>query len=99
MVGSGRYSASAAWSVWSSAAERVILNYQPAIEANWLALSASSFTRAVPEFMIPISFAALLDKSMILPLINGPRSLMRTMTSFPFRRLVTLTKVPKGSDG
>src|SRR5580658_796875 len=34
---------------------------------------------------------------MMRPLVNGPRSLMRTMTVRPLRRLVTRTMVPNGS--
>jgi len=30
--------------------------------------------------------------------MNGPRSLIRTMTTLPLRRLVTLSLVPKGSE-
>src|SRR5690606_29640732 len=32
------------------------------------------------------------------PLMNGPRSLMRTITDLPLRWLVTLIFVPKGSE-
>ena len=71
----------------------------PVITAGRRDFISSSFTWTVPDFIMPIAFAALTDKSIILPLTNGPRSLIRTMTSFPFRRLVTLTQVPKGSDG
>jgi hypothetical protein len=62
-------------------------------------LSVSSFTRTVPDCMIPIAFAASTERSMILPLTNGPRSLMRTTTSLSLFRLVTLTHVPNGRVG
>ncbi len=72
---------------------------QPVIPFDGFDWIASSFTCSVPDFIIPSFFAALIDKSMILPLTKGPRSLMRTMTSFPFRRLVTFTQVPNGREG
>jgi hypothetical protein len=44
-----------------------------------------------------MAMAAAFDRSMILPATKGPRSLMRTTTLLPSARLVTVTKVPKGS--
>src|SRR6202030_122974 len=43
------------------------------------------------------SAAAAGVTSMMRPLVNGPRSLMRTMTVRPLRWLVTRTMVPNGS--
>ena len=40
---------------------------------------------------------AFLERSMVLPETNGPRSVMVTMMLSSFFRLVTLTFVPKGS--
>lgn len=45
---------------------------------------------------MPIWPAAAFDRSMIRPLTNGPRSLIRTTTDLPVRELVTFTLVPKG---
>ncbi len=42
-------------------------------------------------------FAAARDKSMMRPLLYGPRSLMRTVTLLLFSVLVTLTLLPKAS--
>src|SRR5690606_1965103 len=46
--------------------------------------------------MKPSFAAAALERSMTRPLMKGPRSLMRTTTVLPLRRLVTFTFVPKG---
>ena len=54
-------------------------------------------TRAVPERSMSMSRAAACERSMMRPCANGPRSLMRTSTRFPFERLVTSTQVWKGS--
>jgi len=53
-------------------------------------------TGAWPDRTMPILPAAALDRSMIRPLTNGPRSLIRTMTDFPVREFVTFTLAPKG---
>src|SRR5262249_36521777 len=47
----------------------------------------------------PSWFAAAGVRSMMRPRVNGPRSLMRTTTLRPLRRLVTRTLLPNGSDG
>src|SRR6187431_2659439 len=49
-----------------------------------------------PEPMKPSWPAAPFDRSSTRPLMNGPRSLMRTMTLRPLFLLVTLSLVPKG---
>src|SRR5690606_4197712 len=49
-----------------------------------------------PERTKPSSWAAAFDRSITLPLMNGPRSLIRTVTDLPLRWLVTTTLVPKG---
>ena len=54
-------------------------------------------TFATPTPTILISLAAALVKSIILPLIKGPLSLIRTTTDLLLARLVTSTLVPKGS--
>jgi hypothetical protein len=56
-------------------------------------------TRAVPGPTMSIARAAAYDKSIARPPTNGPRSLMRTSTARPLVRLVTITRVPCGSDG
>src|SRR5690606_40722983 len=40
--------------------------------------------------------AAARERSSTRPLMNGPRSLMRTVTELPLRTLVTLSTDPKG---
>ena len=42
-----------------------------------------TLTRAVPEPSMPRTEAAALETSMIRPLMNGPRSLIRTTTALP----------------
>lgn len=46
-------------------------------------------TRAMPP--IPIALAAARVRSMQRPLINGPRSLIRTLTDRPLAVFVTVT--------
>jgi hypothetical protein len=53
-------------------------------------------TGAKPDFNTPMSLAAPVERSITRPLAWGPRSLIRTTTERPFRRLVTRTFVPKG---
>ena len=51
-------------------------------------------TGVCPRLRYPSFAAAALERSIILPRMNGPRSLILTMTLLPFRRLVTRTFVP-----
>jgi len=51
-------------------------------------------TSPLPRLAICLKAAS--DRSRILPATNGPRSLIRTTTVFPFSLLVTLTRVPNG---
>src|SRR5580765_8285036 len=53
-------------------------------------------TEVWPEPMKPSWPAAPFDKSSMRPLMNGPRSLIRTMTLRPLFWLVTFSLVPKG---
>ncbi len=55
-------------------------------------------TLVTPACLKPNWFAAALDTSIILPPTKGPRSLMRTLTLLPLRRLVTRTTEPKGRE-
>ncbi len=55
-------------------------------------------TFAVPASIIPMLSAAALDRSMMRPPMNGPRSLIRTTTERPLVRFSTSTLVPNGSD-
>jgi hypothetical protein len=48
-------------------------------------------TCAVPP--MPMARAAALERSIVRPLTNGPRSLIRTKTDLPFNLFVTLTRV------
>lgn len=57
--------------------------------------TTSSVTGATPEK--PNRRAAVGVTSMTRPRTNGPRSLIRTTTERPLRRLVTRTIVPNGS--
>src|SRR4051812_100370 len=50
-------------------------------------------TRAIPP--MPIALAAARDRSMHRPLINGPRSEIRTRTDRPLALFVTVTWLPK----
>ena len=43
-----------------------------------------------------VALAAARERSMIRPLVNGPRSFIRTSTDFPLSRLVTFTMLPHG---
>jgi len=61
--------------------------------------STSMRTRTVPGPTMPIVRAAAYERSMARPSTNGPRSLTRTCTARPFSRLVTMTRVPSGSEG
>ena len=45
---------------------------------------------------MPMRCAAALDKSNTRPLMNGPRSFMRTTTDLPLFGLVTFNLVPNG---
>lgn len=56
-----------------------------------------SATFVHPEFTKPSWPATFLVTSMIRPLVNGPRSLIRTMAERPLRKFVTLTLVPNGN--
>jgi len=58
----------------------------------------SAFTGTTPALVMSIIFAASRLRSRIRPLTNGPRLLMRTITDFPFFKLVTRTIVLNGSD-
>src|SRR5262245_54766667 len=53
-------------------------------------------TAAWPAPTKPSSRAAAFDTSIMRPLTNGPRSLMRTTTALPLPVLVTFTLVPNG---
>jgi len=57
--------------------------------------TTATWTRASPEN--PIAFAPTGVRSMMRPLMYGPRSLMRTITDWPLPMFVTFTFVPKGS--
>ena len=59
--------------------------------------STSILTFATPASIIPIDLAAALDKSIIRPLTNGPRSFILTLTDLLFAMVVTVTMVPNGS--
>src|ERR1700677_4497747 len=59
-------------------------------------VTTSSATGTKPEK--PSRCAAAGETSIIRLLVNGPRSLMRTMTVCRFFKLVTRTSVPKGSE-
>src|ERR1019366_6236183 len=54
----------------------------------------STETRTTPERIMPSARAALVDTSMTLPRMNGPRSLMRQCMEWP--ACETLTMLPKG---
>ena len=56
----------------------------------------SAHTDVWPELMKPSRLAAPFDRSITRPLMNGPRSLIRTTTLRPLLRLVTFNLVPKG---
>lgn len=58
------------------------------------ALSQSIQTHCVP--CMPIARAAPLDRSSVIPRVNGPRSLMVTVTDAPFCGFVTVTCEPNG---
>ena len=58
--------------------------------------SRSTRTLAIPDATRPRILAAARDTSMMRPLPNGPRSLIRTSTDFPLVRLVTFTLLPHG---
>src|SRR5687768_5842654 len=63
-------------------------------------LRASTRTRSRPRSIKPSLAAAARETSMITPFlraaITGPRSTIRSVTTRPFRRLVTRTLVPNG---
>ena len=59
-------------------------------------LSATIFTLVTPSFNMPTFFAAAVERSMIRPFINGPRSLILTIIVFMFSKLVTLITVDSG---
>ena len=58
--------------------------------------SRSTRTLAIPDVTRPRTLAAARETSMMRPLLNGPRSLIRTSTDFPLVRLVTFTLLPHG---
>ena len=74
------------------------MQLKSAYEALGLLSKASMRTLVTPFFRSPISLAASRERSMILPLIYGPRSLILTRTFLPLARLVTLTMEPNGND-
>src|SRR6185295_4473240 len=57
--------------------------------------SQSIHTHCVPD--MPIARAAPRVKSSVTPCVNGPRSLITTVTDVPFLGLVTVTRDPNGS--
>ena len=57
----------------------------------------STSTGTTPDCIIPNSFAAIVVTSITLPFINGPLSLIRTVTVLSLFIFFTLTIVPKGS--
>ena len=58
----------------------------------------SIFTIICPPYLFgAISIKAFLDKSICLPLANGPLSVTVTMTDFPVFIEVTFNLVPKGN--
>jgi hypothetical protein len=59
----------------------------------------SNRTNVTPADSMLRCDAAARDKSMILPLLNGPRSLIRTITDLPDRTPITRTRVPKRREG
>jgi hypothetical protein len=59
----------------------------------------SNRTNVTPADSMLRCDAAARDKSMILPLLNGPRSLIRTITDLPDRTPTTRTRVPKRREG
>ena len=59
----------------------------------------SSLTCAKPRLSIFNDVAAAWERSITLPLMNGPRSLTRTNTERLLSRCVTFTRVPKASRG
>ena len=56
----------------------------------------SMHTHWVPD--IPIARAAPLARSSVTPRVYGPRSLITTVTDFPFRGLVTVTCDPNARE-
>jgi hypothetical protein len=52
-------------------------------------------THCVP--LMPIARAATLHKSKATPRVNGPRSLITTVTDFPLSGVATVNCDPKGS--
>src|SRR5580692_9659955 len=60
-----------------------------AVDAGLVGISASTSTKAVPLRIMSSLAAAEYDRSMMRLFTNGPRSLMRTTTLWPFDRLVT----------
>ena len=52
-------------------------------------------THCVPD--MPMACAAPLARSSVTPRVNGPRSLITTVTDFPLRGFVTVTCEPNGS--
>src|SRR4029079_12854295 len=58
-------------------------------------LSQSMHSHCV--WCMPIARAAPRDRSSVTPRVNGPRSLITTVTEFPFCGLLTVTRDPKGS--
>ena len=54
-------------------------------------------TRATPAPVMRSARAALVERSIARPRMNGPRSAMRTITELPFDMFVTRTRVPNGA--
>ena len=70
--------------------------FEPVVDTRIYFFSITSkLTRARPEN--PSLPAAAGVRTMTRPRVNGPRSLMRTITVWPLPRLVTRTRVQKGS--
>src|SRR5262245_63252928 len=61
--------------------------------------STSIRARTTPRFVILSWAAAACERSAMRRPMFGPRSFTRTITLRPFRRFVTLTRVPNGSVG
>jgi len=61
--------------------------------------STSMRTRTVPGPTMPIVRRGAIREVDSAPVDERPRSLTRTCTARPFSRLVTMTRVPSGSEG
>jgi hypothetical protein len=82
----------------SNASVRVASNLFPArvVQSSSARPTTTSLTRVSPEK--PSARAVAGIRSMMRPRVNGPRSLIRTTTDFPFARFVTRTLVPNGME-